>query len=245
MTEQQNLFSRIGNFLKRGSRGGGANGELQPLDSNLSGGSSIEPRSTFLRPWARRDAAISQLHDGLHTLTELMSGIRENLERTSHRQDELLQYLAHLPQALESIPEANRIHGETLKAIHQQLAQQVDQQEKLTQILDHVGQAGGVQQEMLEGLRDRVESLKQTDEAVAQNIHSVSEAMQSVSKNSSTSTQVLEQMRDHIDGRDGQLERILHRQNTRFTTMLAVAIFLSVAALVAVSVVGYMLLNKR
>ena len=51
-------------------------------------------------------------------------------------------------------------------------------------------------------------------------------------------------MRDNIDTRDGQIERILHRQGTRFTTMLAVAIFLSIAALVAVGVIGYLMLNQ-
>ena len=69
--------------------------------------------------------------------------------------------------------------------------------------------------------------------------------MQTVTQNTSTSTQVLEQMRDNIDSRDGQLERILHKQNVRFTTMLAVAIFLSIAALVAVRVIGYLLIIEE
>ena len=51
-------------------------------------------------------------------------------------------------------------------------------------------------------------------------------------------------MRDNISSRDGQLERILHKQAMRFTSMLAIAIFLSIAALVAVAVVGYQLMNK-
>ena len=243
MIEQQNLLSRIGSFFKRGSRGDGDLATDSVAHAHAT--TSIEPRSSFLRPWARRDSAIQNLQEGFNTLTDLMSSIRENLDRQSKRQDELLQYLSHLPQALETIPESNRLHGETLKAIHQQLEQQVDQQGKLTEILDKVSTSGGAQREILEGLRERVETLRDTDESIAQNISSVSEAMQNVSKHSSTSTQVLEQMRDHIDGRDGQLERILHKQNTRFTTMLAIAIFLSVAALVAVSVIGYMLLNKR
>jgi len=51
---------------------------------------------------------------------------------------------------------------------------------------------------------------------------------------------VLEQMRDNINSRDGELERILHKQGNRFTTLLAIAIFLSIAALVAVGVIGYL-----
>jgi hypothetical protein len=39
------------------------------------------------------------------------------------------------------------------------------------------------------------------------------------------------------------LERILHKQASRFTTLLVVAIFLSVSALVAVIVLGWKLLE--
>ena len=61
-----------------------------------------EPRSTFLRPWAKRDAAIEQLQSGVGALADLMTGIKDNLERTAKRQDELVQYLSHLPGASSS-----------------------------------------------------------------------------------------------------------------------------------------------
>ncbi len=240
MNEQQTLITRIGSWFKRGTRG---NGDL-PLDPH-SPGTGIEPRSSFLRPWARRDAAIQQLQDGFHTLTDLMSTIRDNLDRQSHRQDELLNYLSHLPQALESLPESNRVQGEALRAIRQQLQQQNSQQEKLSEILEKIGAGGGEQRILIDSLRERVDSLRQTDESIAENLSSVGDAMKTVSQTSATSTAVLGQIRDRIDERDDQLERVLQKQSTRFTTMLAIAIFLSCSALVAVSVVGYLLLNSK
>ena len=236
MSDQQTVLSRIGNWFRKGQRNG---------DLPLSGDSTmIEPRSTFLRPWARNEQAI-QNREGFGTLTDLMATIRDNLERQSQRQDELLTYLAHLPEALRAIPESSRIHGETLRAIHQQLQQQNDQQDKLADILDKMSQSGGEQKETLHEVRERVEALRETDEAISANMSSLGSALQSVSRNSTTGAQVLEQMRDRLDSRDGQLERVLHRQGTRFTTMLAIAIFLSIAALVAVSVIGYLLILKR
>ncbi len=50
-------------------------------------------------------------------------------------------------------------------------------------------------------------------------------------------------MRDNQSVRDGELERILHRQGNRFTTLLAVAIFLSIGAVAAVCIFGYMVLD--
>jgi fatty acid desaturase len=51
-------------------------------------------------------------------------------------------------------------------------------------------------------------------------------------------------MRDNVNSRDGELQRLMHKQGARFTTMLAIAIFLSIAALVAVCVMGYLVIMK-
>jgi len=65
-----------------------------------------------------------------------------------------------------------------------------------------------------------------------------------VSRSSQTSAQVLEQMRDNTNSREGELQRLLHKQGVRYTTMLAVSIFLAIAALVAVCVMGYLVMVK-
>ncbi|HEY7089999.1 MAG TPA: hypothetical protein VH518_18015 [Tepidisphaeraceae bacterium] len=235
--QQQTLLAKLGSFFRRSNR----DGEL-PLSGDTT---IIEPRSTFLRPWNKYGPAIQNLQDGFNTLTDLMSSIRESLDRQSQRQDELITYLSHLPEALRTIPESSRIHGETLRAIHTQLEQQNVQQEKLSEILEKLSAGGGEQRDSLNDIKEHVEALRQTDEAISSNLSSLGSALQSVSHNSTAGAQVLEQMRDRIDSRDGQLERILHRQGTRFTTMLAVAIFLSIAALAAVGVIGYMLIIKK
>jgi chromosome segregation ATPase len=252
MPEQQEpgFMNRIGSWFKRGSRhGNGANGDL-PLMREIpsNGGGSIEHhgevRNSILRPWARRDAAISNLQEGFRQLTDLMGSIRSHLENQTARQDELVRYLSHLPQALESLPESSRLQSETLKVIYTQLETQNGQQRQLTDILKRLGDTGAEQRDVLNDLRDRVETLDEHDQKIADNLSSVGAAMQTVSRNSHTSAQVLEQLRDNQSARDGTLERILAKQNTRFTTMLTVAIVLSVAALVAVSLVGYLLLNR-
>jgi DNA repair exonuclease SbcCD ATPase subunit len=237
----QGFFTRLGSWFRRSSNNDALDGS-QLIDPNNT---SIETRTSFLRPWARRDAAINQLQDGFTTLTDLMSTVRDNLERQNRRQEELVQYLSHLPEALQSLPESNRMHGEALRAIHQQLENQNSQQQRLAEILEKINTKGLEDREVLEEVRERVETMRQTDQAIAENLHSVGNAMQTINRSSQTHAQVLEQMRDNIDSRDGQLERILHRQGTRFTTMLAIAIFLSIAALTAVTVIGYLMITGK
>jgi ABC-type transporter Mla subunit MlaD len=137
------------------------------------------------------------------------------------------------------------MQSEMLSAIRQQIEGQSSQQERLGAILEKIGTTTGEQRQMVDALRDRVEEIHKTDTTIADYLNNVGESMKDVSKNSHSSAQVLEQMRDNIDQRDGQIERVLHRQGVRFTTMLAVAIFLSIAALVAVSVIGYLLMTQK
>src|SRR2546426_765053 len=75
------------------------------------------------------------------------------------RQDELLKCLAHLPQALQAIPESNRIQGETLRTIHARLEQSNEQQNLIAEILNKVNDSGNEQRKTVEEVRERVETM--------------------------------------------------------------------------------------
>jgi uncharacterized phage infection (PIP) family protein YhgE len=233
---QQTFASRIGKWFKNGNR---IDREL-PLESDAENGSALVTRGTFLRPWAKRDEAIGNLQTGVGALTDLMNSIRDNMEAQGRRQQELLGYLSHLPQALEALPEAGRLQGETLKAIHQQLATQNGQQNRLGDILEKIVQSDGDRRKSVDGLRESVEDLRQQDAAISDGLGNIGLAMQHVSRASEASTQVFEQLRQSQTARESELQSTLARQNARLTTMLAIAIGLSIIALAAVGVVGYL-----
>jgi hypothetical protein len=254
---EQSLLSRIGNWFKSGPSSEGNSASPEFIVNNEDGNTAeitgepsmssshtgLEPRSTFLRPWAKRDAAIDNLQGGINAIGELMTGIRDHLEQQSKRQDELLGYLSHLPAALEQLPESNRVHGETLKAIHEQMKSQDAQQSKLGEILEKISQADGQSIRALDSLQEHVDQLRRHDEAVSQNLGHVGNAMEGLGKNTAASAEVLQQMRDNAASRDGEIERILQQQTSRFTTLLVVATLLLVAALVAVGGLGYMFMQ--
>ena len=262
VSEQPTILSRIGNWFKRSSRTDeagmprdndnghaadvfdpGLRGDGGPGGSMLPSGGP-EPRSTFLRPWAKRDAAIEQLQSGVGALADLMTGIKDNLERTAKRQDELVQYLSHLPGALQQLPESARVQGEALKAIQLRMERQSEEQGRLAEVLERISMADQTHGRTLDALQERVDTLNEHDKAIAENLNGVGAAMKSLSQHTENSAMVLKQMREDTSSRGGELERILHRQGNRFTTMLAVAIVLSISALAAVGVVGYLLLNQ-
>ena len=237
MSETDTFLNRITRLFKRPAHPNG-NG-----DSAENPNVTVETHSVALRPWRRNQAAITQLQQGFASLSELMNSIRDHMDAQGRRQDELLAHLSALPRVLESIPESNRLQGETLMAIHQQLLHQAQQQGTLGEILQKLSESGGDQKEILEGLRERVETLNCQDKAMADSLGTVGSALESVSRNSAASTEVLGHLSDNLRSRDGELEKILHRQGTRFTTMLAIAIFLSIAALASVGVFAYLIMH--
>jgi chromosome segregation ATPase len=239
---EQTLMSRVRGWFNRSRMDDQMLSDLPP-EGHVP--DEAQPRNSLFRPFAKRDAAIQSLHAGFVTLTDLMVGIRENLERQGKRQDELLEHLSRLPAVLEQLPESARVQGETLKALHQELAGQHEQQKRLTEILDHVGKSSTQQRDVLEGLQDRVDRMRQTDEQIASNLVNVGTTMQELGRSTTTGAQILESMRDNMASRDNDLQHALAKQGTRFTVMLSIAIFLSVAALVAVAIVGYLLLAQR
>ena len=267
VSEHNGFFSRLGEWFKGSGSGAAvatasenradelspANGEELPLqdplheaihtDTTHPGGSPVAVRSTLFRPWAKRDAAIEGLQQGFGALSDLMVSIRDNLDRSNQRQDELLGYLSHLPAALEQLPESNRVQAETLKAIHEQMKGQVDQQGKLGEILERISQSDGQSIRALDSLQEHVDQLRRHDEAVAQNLSHVGDAMEGLGKNTAASAQVLQQLRDNSASRDGEIQRILQQQTSRFTTLLVVATLLLVAALVGVAALGYFFLK--
>jgi chromosome segregation ATPase len=201
-------------------------------------------RSSFLRPWAKYDGMIAQVQEGVQSLSSLIDSIRESLERQSRRQDEMLMYLSHLPRVLEELPETQRVQVETLKAITQQLRQQIDQQSKLAEILEKLSTSHIDQREVLEFLHQRVESLNQQNQSISDNLRHVGAAIESSARNSQSSSEALLALQENLKASDDRLEKTLQRQNTRFTILLIAAITLSSAALVAAGVIGYMTLKE-
>jgi chromosome segregation ATPase len=247
MPETETFLNRIGRLFKRVPRPNGDGEHTDQHTHESSDGSepqvTVETNPITLRPWRKNSAAIANLQNGFQSLSQLMNEIRDSMVSQGRRQDELIGYLSALPKLLESIPESARLHGETLKAIHSQLQRHGDQQQTLGEILEKLAESGGDQKDLLEGLRERVETLNHQDKAMADSLGNVSAALEQSTRHSAAGTQVLESLRENFKSRDGDLEKVLQRQNARFTTLLIVAIGISVAALVAVGVVGYLLIH--
>jgi chromosome segregation ATPase len=235
MPDTDTFLNRIGRIFKRApGTNGGDNGDREHGPSV-----TVEAHPLTLRPWRKNTAAIAQLQGGFQSLSSLMDEIRQHMVAQGRRQDELINYLSALPKLMEAIPENNRIQGETLKAIQEQLQHHADQEQTLGEILEKMSESGGEQRDLLEGMRERVETMHDQDKAMADSLNSVSATLEQASRHSAAGTQVLQTLRENLRARDGELQRVIQRQNTRLTVLLIAAICFSAAALAAVLGIAY------
>ena len=111
------------------------------------------------------------------------------------------------------------------------------QQDHVGALLERLTEADARTGRTLEAVETRLEVVGRHDAAV-------SESMESVARSSRGSTEVLEQLHEHLRSRDLGFERVVERQGTRFTSILAVATLLAVAALTGVGILGYLFVNR-
>jgi len=239
----QSVFSRISNWFKPGAApDNDTTTTLLPAETDFDPSQTVSV-TTFLKPWGKRDAAITQLQEGFNSLNELMSSVKESLGRQAQRHDELLRILQHLPDALRAIPENARTQSETLKIVGEQLQRHNAHYHRLGDVLEKVSDSASDQKKLLDALHDRVDTISRHDQSLADNMRCVSSAMAGVSQNTQTSARVLDQLANNARTGDMELQLLIHRQGSRVTVLLGVAIVLLVAVSVAAGLLAWKLLG--
>ncbi len=186
---------------------------------------------------SRREDAVASLQKGVDALSSILVAVRENLERQSRRQDELAGYLSCLPQAQQS-------QAQALASIAESLLRQGEREQQIGQVLTRMTEASGSQREALESIGARMNDLGQHNQAISENLRQVGASLEAVGRSSQSSTAALGRLHEELASRNTEIEQLLACQNWRVSLMLIVAVVLSVAAAIGVSVVGFLLLRR-
>jgi hypothetical protein len=242
MTENNSIWSRVTHWMI-GSPPGDL--PLRKTAHELAPLKRAEPqRPSFLRPFARRDSAIANLQQGFSALSELMRCVRDSLERQGKRQDEMISYLAHLPELMHSLPESQRLQSEALRTIGQQLQQQTQHQGRLAEMMTRATQSCDDQRLVLENLNGRVESVLEHDDRIAQNLRHVAGTIENMGRNGESNVQALRQLQENMQLRDQSVHDLVQRQNSRLTFLSIAAMACSMLAMAMVIVAGVILLRR-
>lgn len=232
MSEDTGIFSRVSRWFKRQFR---QEEDLPLLYGQME--TTLLPSRRSVFPWKRAGANIDIIESRLSAVTALMVALRSAIDQQTQRHDELLTYLSQLSHALQAIPDTSRVQSETLRVLHQQIAYQNAQYKQLAEVLRKVGDSDAEQHTIVEGLRERVENLYETDQTIRQTITGMDTAVRQVSMNSQTSTLVLERLRDNFVNHETDLDKSFRKQGRRMFIALIICMVLSTASIITVVMV--------
>lgn len=237
------LWRRVGNSLL------GYSNEL-PLKPTSSQAikAQVEPvevkRSYFLRPFARQDAAIASLQRGFNGLYDLLTGLQENIDRQNRRQEEIVSYLSHIPDLIQSLPETTRNQAEALRNIGRQIQDNLSQQKQLADLVVKVGENSHEHQAAVENLTTRVDSVVENGDKLLLSIRQVSSTISAMNQSNDSNAQIARHIQDSLRRQDETIEAAFTRQNSRLTAWLAISFGLTIASMAGLGAMMFIFMKK-
>jgi hypothetical protein len=195
-------------------------------------------------------AGLNAVRDSAAAVSQSAAGLCDRLDLQATREESLLRTLeplAGLPAALstlEHLPETSRVHTEVLRTLRRHADAEAARGDQIADILDRITRADADHRRALDALTGRVEAMGRHDRELCDRLSAVGTALETAARRSAAGAAAMEQLGENLAKRDRDLERLVERQNLRWATLVVTAGVLSVAALTAVMVFGYLMLTR-
>lgn len=195
----------------------------------------------LLRRRASRERNLAQLQQAYEEVVELVHTLKQHMDAQSERSERLLTMMEGLPEALKSLPEANRNQTQTLQAIEGHLKQQTHHSEGLTQAIQGLAKAAGNQEHAMGLIQQQLDAGQTSREQMHENFTALGETLRHMSESNQAATQLLTRLNDKHEQSDTHMQQMVARNQRQMTVMSIVSwslaiVALGVAAAVAISV---------
>lgn len=198
------------------------------------------PRRSLLRrrPGGSRERSIAQLQQAYEEVFDLVGTLKQHMEAQSHRSERLIEMMEGLPEALKSLPEANRNQTQTLQVIEGHLKQQNLQSEGLTQAIQGLAKAAGNQEHAMNLIQQQLDAGQESREQLHQNFSHLGETLEQMTETHQASTQLLTRLNDTHEQSDVQMQQLVARNQRQMTMMSVVSWSLAIVALTVAGAVA-------
>lgn len=214
---------------------GGANGLHNGSGNGHDDGPDNEPRPP--RRWltrrreSSRERSVAQLQHAYDEVIDLVGTLKQHIEAQSERSERLLTMMEGLPEALKSLPEANRNQTQTLQTIENHLKQQHQHSEGLTQAIQGLAKAAGNQEHAMNLIQHQLDAGQESREQLHENFNALGKTLGHMSETNQASAQMLSRLHEQQEQNEAQLERIVTRSQRQMTAMSIVSWALAILAL--------------
>jgi len=166
-------------------------------------------------------------------MVSLCDTLDHHLGRQEEQGAQIAGSLERMSDGLSRLGVVAESHGDSLRAIVEQLEISSDRGHKLEDLVGHVTKLTEAQRQALAGLAQQVETVQLTDKRIALSLDGVRTAMTALGDSSSASADSLRQLCSDGRGRDEQLARLVETQGKRFVMLFVVTLVLAAVGIAA------------
>ncbi len=180
----------------------------------------------------------SSLH--LDEVMSLVRGMATHVEKQTARTDRLVTSLERLPQALEALPEINRLNTRLLEMVGDYLDHSRRRDNALTGTLNGITEASNRHAEVLGLLQQQLDAGSQATETLTTQLAGFRETLGQLAGSNARTTAVLSDLAQSNESREVELTRLLGRtQNWLLGAMICCAAMSAAAiAVAAIALLG-------
>ena len=162
----------------------------------------------------------------------LIESISTHLEGQEQRAAAMMESIDALTQTLSSLPEDARAESEALNGIREQLEEDAVRAKRLEDQFAGLPKLADMQRETMASIDRRLSDDVDRNERIHDSLGEVRQALVAVGESATESTNVLREVHTQTLDREERMARLLEAQSRRLTWIAAIAITVSVSAVV-------------
>jgi len=230
--EQTNATLGTGTY---GPDRGSVLGKVGPGGRGMMGGSQ--------GPMVAAGPNTYKLQQSYDSLLSTVQELRAMLDGQAKRQDEMLDKIQTLPQAVEALPQTSKMQSDMLKLINDRLSIHAEQHRKVSAIAENLGPAKKEYAEALSNIKEQIEMGNEIDRQLVESFNRFSMMIDRLQLANQHAVDALQQVRDSYAQSAMQMQEWIERSRHRNGWLVGGAFVMSGAALVIVLVLLYSLMQ--
>ncbi len=195
------------------------------------------------QPSSQRSLEVIQ--QGLAELLTQLTGINENLSKHVDQNEQLMSRIEHLPDIIETLPDAVRNQSLTVKALLNELKDSQQKELEFIRVIESIPREAVRQTDVLENINHQLSASAETDIQFVETFNKFKTSMEHLDNSTKAQTEMLAQMNKTFAVSDRYMKYLVSRQNRRFTWLFVVSLSVTVFSIIALLAVFTFLFRNQ
>lgn len=183
-------------------------------------------------PRSGRGRSVAELQRGYDEVMDLVRKISDHLDTQTQRTERMMQWMEHMPQALEALPEVSRQNARMIEILNEHLSHINARDSSLNNTLSRLGESSQHQTEVLGLLQQQLDNSSRSAEQMTETLGSFREALGNLASTNNRSTEILSNVVKANEERESTLTAMFERTQR---WMIAAAILIGTLAVGAIA----------